>query len=300
MDPFGGIMSGDFVSQIYGLAVANLALTVVLGLIFVAAAWAMTGFVWLYIGRKSGLDRDWMPFVPIARTIYQLHVVDEQWWKMFLLGDNLLYSFILFQLIVAISSGAWLMFAIILVAIYNLAVIGYNIYWRYKFYVAFGIKEHMALLVLVPGLAFVATVVDFLIAFTDLFNYGGTAMATPISSGARNFVNVPKANEGAGGTITGLSGMYAGQTIPMAANEPLLIGRDGSCNLIVDRNAEKLSRRHCSVVFEAARGAYTVTDHSSNGTYVEGGSRLPSNIATQLPRGAVIELGSRENRFKLN
>jgi pSer/pThr/pTyr-binding forkhead associated (FHA) protein len=43
-----------------------------------------------------------------------------------------------------------------------------------------------------------------------------------------------------------------------------------------------------------------VTDYSTNGTFIDGGSRLVANVPTPIQRGTVIALGSRENRFRLN
>ncbi len=280
----------------------------VMGLVIFAAGWAFQGFTYLHIGKKAGLEKDWMPFVPFAKTIYKLKIVEEQWWKMFLLEGYAIYGTILFVLILAISAFQWFTFAIIVVAVYLLGCFAYNVYWRYKFYVAFDIKPHIALSVFVPALNFYRDILDILIAFTNNYDFGGVSGAHTITSSAQNFVNVQNnAPAGGGapaqpkpGTITGLSGMYAGQNLPLAANEPLLIGRDGTCHLIIDRNADKLSRKHCSVVYNAQTGSYMVTDYSSNGTYVDGGNRLVANMATQLQKGTVIALGNRENTFRLN
>lgn len=95
--------------------------------------------------------------------------------------------------------------------------------------------------------------------------------------------------------------MYAGQTLPLAASDEMVIGRDNAfCNLIVDQNADKVSRKHCGIVFDPSRGVYMVTDYSTNGTFLDGGNRLVANMPTTLQKGSVIALGNRENRFKLN
>lgn len=256
-------------------------------------------FKWMQIGRKAGLDKDWMAFVPIARTIYRLKITNEEWWKMFFLGgETMIYAGILNTLILAISSGNWGTLATILVCVYMLCVMAYGFYWRYKYCLAFNINSQLALAIWCFPL--IVTIVDYLNAFTNLFEYSGKGASKTVGSTASNLVNVPKGNS-SNGALAGLSGMYAGQEIPLAPGEELLLGRDNAyCNLIIDQNADKISRRHCSILFDATRGVYMVTDVSSNGTYVDGGSRLVANMATQLQRGTVICLGNRENRFRLN
>ncbi len=301
MEMLTGILSG-----LAALGTLLTVFSVVSGLVVFIAGWAFQGFTTLYQGRKAGLEKDWMPFVPFAKTIYKLKIVDEQWWKMFLFEGYVIYAAILFVLILAISAFQWFAFAVIVVAIYLLGCLAYNVYYRYKFYVAFDIMPHMAITVFIPGMNFFRDMLDILIAFTNNYDYGGVSKAQTIKGSAQNFANVPQGGAQAApqaakpGTISGLSGMYAGQDIPLAANEPLLIGRDGTCNLIIDKNAEKLSRKHCSIVYNAQSGVYMVTDYSSNGTYIDGGNRLVANMATQIQRGTIIALGNRENRFKLN
>ncbi len=289
----------EMIQSIATMAMSYVAAYVLVGLVVFAATWAFVGFVWLYIGRKAGLDKDWMPFVPIANTLYRLRIVDEQWWKLFFFEGYVIYGAILFVIINAISNGAWVLFGVILVAIYWVACIAYTVYWRYKYYTAFGIQPHMALTVLAKVFDFVSVVIDCLNAFTNLFEYGGTASTvslTGLGKGVGKSMGIdPKA-----GSLTGLTGMYAGQKIPMAPGEELLIGRDSSSNLIIDSGADKLSRKHCGITFDAGSGTYRVIDYSSNGTYIDGGNRLVANMATTLQRGTVLALGNRENRFKLD
>lgn len=309
------------------------AIVSVILLILMGAAWyIVTAFKWQFIGRKSGLEKDWMPFVPFARTVYKLSIVDEEWWKMFFLDGWWIYSFLLRTLINAISNNNWNSFATILITLYMLCCLAYNIYWRYKFYMAHNIKPHLALTVLVPPLFVVRLVWDHTIAFGR--NYPFTGEGT--SRALMDVVNVPQHRDASGNpvaltramapsdrgapwanskepiqpsaaqaknsaSITGLSGMYAGQTLPLAENDEMVIGRDiASCNLIIDKNAEKVSRKHCGITYLPTTDSYQVIDYSTNGTFIDGDSRLVSNMPTTLQRGTVIALGNRENRFKLN
>jgi hypothetical protein len=106
---------------------------------------------------------------------------------------------------------------------------------------------------------------------------------------------------GAGGSITGTSGMYREVSFPINAGEEVLIGRDSALShIVVDQNADKISRRHCGVKYDASAGMYYVTDYSSNGTFKEDGTRLLANVATPMPKGAIISVGSRQTSFRLN
>ncbi|MFI3212875.1 MAG: FHA domain-containing protein [Eubacteriales bacterium] len=281
-------------------AMASVGITIAIVIIILGVMWALMGYKWLCIGRKAGLDKDWMPFVPFAKTIYRLDILQESWWKMFFFEGWWLYAILLYRIIVAISSGKWITFGVIVVSLYLLSCLGYNVYWRFKFYTALGMKPYLGLGVIIPFEIGRRCSMDYHIAFTDNFAFGGSRAKT---SSPRSNASAPQRapKQSSAGSISGLSGMYAGQEIPLAANEELLIGRDNTmCNLIIDQRAEKLSRKHCSITYDGMRGVYMVTDFSSNGTYIDGGNRLVANMATQMQSGTVIALGNKENRFRLN
>lgn len=304
---------GDMVSS--GFGVIQAILGIVQGLVkisgfvlvgMIGVTYAINGFQNMYIGRKAGLDKDWMPFVPFAHTIYRLQMVNEQWWKMFFLELSLFYGTLLYVIILAVSNGKWMKFGIIVFFLYLGFCVAYRIYYRYKFYKAFGIEPVLSLLFISFFLR-AERIIDLLIACTNLFEFGGDGINRTVAGTARSVVNVRENPESgnvragaAGGFITGLSGMYAGQTLPLAPNDEMMIGRDNAlCNLIVDQNADKVSRKHCGIVYDGVRKVYLVTDYSTNGTFIDGGSRLVANIPTTLQSGTILALGSRENRFKL-
>lgn len=59
---------------------------------------------------------------------------------------------------------------------------------------------------------------------------------------------------------------YKGQTfVRRRANEALVIGRDDSCDVVVQER--KASRQHCTI--ERKANGFVLRDHSSNGTYVK-------------------------------
>ena len=106
-----------------------------------------------------------------------------------------------------------------------------------------------------------------------------------------------------GGSVRGVAGYYTGYKFPLGDRETLSIGRDSKLAQVVFADSEdskKISRLHCLISFSGARGMYTVTDRSSNGTYRSDGSQLPPSTPVDLPRGTTIYLGSPNNSFILD
>jgi uncharacterized membrane protein YhaH (DUF805 family) len=100
--------------------------------------------------------------------------------------------------------------------------------------------------------------------------------------------------------IVGTAGMYKNVTFPIDDYEEMVIGRDAAfSHIVIDQNAEKISRKHVSIGYDPGEGMYIVTDLSSNGTYMDNGTRLTANVAMKLPRGSVIYLAKPDNSFKL-
>ena len=326
----GGGGGGGFFGAIGNVFEAIGHLMIPLLIVSGIALYVLSAFKWQFIGRKAGLQKDWMPFVPFARTVYKLSIVDEPVWRIFFKDGFFLYAGLLSWIIVAINDE-WRTFAVVLVLLYALCYIAYNVFFRYKYYTAHNIRPHLALVILVPPVFPVLQVTDYLIAFSRLYPFTGEGTSRVIMDA----VDVPQLKDSSGkavavtnamrqsdqgapwesasapasaavagspaASVTGMSGMYAGQTIPLMPNDEMIIGRDNAmCNLIVDKNAEKVSRKHCGVVFNPVQGVYMVTDYSSNGTYIDGGNRLVANMPTSLRRGAIIALGNKENRFKLD
>jgi uncharacterized membrane protein YhaH (DUF805 family) len=102
------------------------------------------------------------------------------------------------------------------------------------------------------------------------------------------------------GNIIGLSGMYANVNFPIENYEEIVIGRDAALShVVIDTNAEKISRKHVSIGYDPNERMYIVTDYSSNGTYLNNGTRLTPNTAVKLTPGSVIYLAKQENSFRL-
>lgn len=276
--------------------------TVALVITFLVATYIFNCLQHMNAGRKTGRTEDWMAFVPFARSVYRLRMMDQQWWKMFFLGETAFYSLALFWLLSMIND----VFASVVVTLFLLCCLAYNVYYRRIYFQSFGLSKTLALLPLTLIGVGVIEILDILIAFTQNYTFHGVDAPAYIpgvskEQSAGRIGGAPPARGAQAGSITGLTGMYAGQDIPIAPGEETIIGRDSAVsNIIVTQNADKVSRRHCGILFDAAQNMYTVTDYSSNGTFIDGGSRLVANMPTTLSRGTVIALGNRENRFKLN
>lgn len=109
-----------------------------------------------------------------------------------------------------------------------------------------------------------------------------------------------KAGDAFVGSIMGLSGAYADAIFRLDPDENITIGRDPKTSqIVVDEDCELVSRTHCTVKGSSRSGQYSVIDHSSNGTFING-ERLPKGIVVSVPRGSILYVGDTQNTFKLN
>lgn len=98
--------------------------------------------------------------------------------------------------------------------------------------------------------------------------------------------------------LLGLTGKYSGTEIPIGPNQKIILGRDASAASLVV-NGEKISRVHCSIQFsEGAQNNYIITDHSSNGVFVDG-KRIPRDLLICVSAGSIIALADGANKFQL-
>ena len=126
-----------------------------------------------------------------------------------------------------------------------------------------------------------------------LMGIGSTGGKKPTS-------HIPAASRAAGAALEGVAGMYAGSSYPLEPNQPVILGRDPAyAKIVFSQGAQKISRRHCEVMFNSQVQKYRVADFSSNGTYVNG-SRLPANSPVLLTRGTELALGDNNNIIRLS
>lgn len=101
--------------------------------------------------------------------------------------------------------------------------------------------------------------------------------------------------------LVGVCGMWTNAEFFNNSGRPIVIGRNPSqCDVVITENAEKVSRKHCTVNFDYKNNMYIVTDHSSNGTHLDNGKRLVLELPTPVECGTVIIIGDENNAFRLN
>lgn len=108
--------------------------------------------------------------------------------------------------------------------------------------------------------------------------------------------NMPEEAEHSGGSVECRGGIYAGAVIPL--DQELVIGRDETCCNLVVKGAQ-ISRKHCSVGYDGQKGAYVVTDFSSNGIFDQNGTKFPQNIPVICGAGTVFSIAQSGNEFLL-
>ncbi len=100
------------------------------------------------------------------------------------------------------------------------------------------------------------------------------------------------------GAIVCVQGDYLGAIIRIKPEQEIVIGRDGeNADFVV--NLPFVSRCHCTLTYHAHTMEYEVVDHSSNGTFVNGGKRLLPEESYLLKTGSKLSFGSTDTIFKL-
>ena len=289
------VLSGIFgTSAIFGVG------AIIFVIALAAVIYAYAGWMLLHIGRKAGVRGcDWMAFVPFCRSVYGLKIIGEPWWKMFWFENYGFFGYIV--LLIGGLAGAYgnaLNVLLVIVVAYWFFGIIYGIIYHMKLYQIFGINPLVGLLYILPVYNIVTVVIESLMAFSSNFQPAGDR-ARAIAQTPVNQLRNDIVGGAARGSVTGITGMYKDATIDVNKGAELIIGRDPvMSNLVVSENAEKVSRKHCGIVFDGAK--YSVTDYSSNGTFKADGTRLMANIPTTMPRGSEIVLGSKQLSFRLN
>lgn len=105
--------------------------------------------------------------------------------------------------------------------------------------------------------------------------------------------------------LRGVSGPYAGISIPLSAG-PVAIGRDPAMvQLVLPPKSPGVSRRHAVIAYDAQTGRFHLEDcWASAGTFAVGqpgqpGRRLPPGETCELSPGERFYLGSAEVTFEV-
>lgn len=85
------------------------------------------------------------------------------------------------------------------------------------------------------------------------------------------------------------------------SERPIIIGRSrAECAILFPEGTPGISRKHCSVAWNAASGNFVLTDMSTYGTYLQNGQRLNPGVAYYLKAGECFYLGEDKNMFCVN
>ncbi|MDO5112229.1 MAG: FHA domain-containing protein [Clostridia bacterium] len=292
----------DWLSGLLSLITQSAAITFLLSAVTIVLVYLFPCYVRMHIGRKAGLQGDWMAYFPIAMDVYCLRMVNAPLWYLCFFGGTgilcLLAVVFLFSLML-LSAGTFGLTVLLILAVGFLVM---RIYVHYqffsKYYAAFGFNPRLAIMTFVPGYEIAQTVTDVWIAFSDAIQFGSEPYPTSSPTPTPTPSPAPFRNDD--GRITGLEGMYKGGTFPIGSGEEILLGRENrDCQIIFDKMSPEVSSRHCTIRYQASTGQYIVTDYSKNGTFMSDGTRLPAQSPMPLSAGTIIYLGSRKNTFKL-
>lgn len=257
------------------------------------------GYAIMCTGHKAKVDGDFMPFVPIARQIYQMKIAECPIWYILFFGTTTitvgLTTLVTFLLGMLVPNHPAII--AVLLIIYSIANMVFTVLYYRNFYRAFGFNPNTAWMHIIPGVQFIGSAFTYLIAFSNAILYKDYVDPSTVVTPNRE----PKALS-ADGVVAGLTGKYAGANFEMKDGTELVFGRDpNEANIIFDQTATDVSRKHCSVRFDGKAQQYVVTDFSSTGTFLESGIRLEKFQPKTIAKGTVIYLGaSRQNGFRLN
>lgn len=139
-------------------------------------------------------------------------------------------------------------------------------------------------------------------------SFSGTAPTNAGYSGPHSVMNeatpagdpYSMLNESLSGiALTGLTGNYVGQRIPLR-QFPAKIGRGSGSAVVIRDYVKGVSRDHCLIRFSRSNNAYLVVDSGSTyGTYVNN-TKLEKGKPVILKSGDVISLGSKNAAFRVD
>lgn len=323
----GMIGSIGYMSDIYSffasmltLLAGMLWLTVPIVIILLLVPYALTGYAVMLTGRKAGLDTDWMAYIPIARQLYQMQIARCPWWYIFLFKEGTAHNVILILLSQILFAGvrglsvAFTVFGLIILLAYVVASLVFTFFYYREFYQRFGFHKYTAFIEIVWTTEFIGTIFQMYIAFSrsvkyregtveDLdYLYSSQGAAECQDDGRTVALHQMSPQEvKRPAKITGIAGKYAGASFDVADGEEVIFGRSAAeANIVFDQYETDISRRHCSVRYDAMSDQFVVTDYSTNGTYAGDGRMFTPKQAVSVERGTIIYLGkNRKNSFRL-
>lgn len=261
----------------------------------------VSGYVIMCTGHKARIQSDWMPFVPVARQLYQMQIASCPWWYIFFFGfSTVTYASVLLVEWLIYTLTKKMAIVIILLLIYMVVNLAFSFLYYRKYFYYFGFNPNTAWIQIIPSFGMVSLTFAVLIAFSDAIHFRGTGGGNDNDVEADSRTIAPKPSQRKA-VIIGRSGKYADAHFDVTDGKEVIFGRAAAeCNIIFDQYATDISRKHCSIRFDTLSGQYVIVDYSSNGTFLEDGTRLEKNKENVYPKGTVIFLGNRKNTFELS
>lgn len=98
--------------------------------------------------------------------------------------------------------------------------------------------------------------------------------------------------------VRAVEGFFQGGVVPVGRT--LLIGRDSArCQLVYPLEMTRISRVHVKIVYDETEKQFTVTDLSTNGVFLQDGTRLPKGVGMPFPAGTRLMLSNSEELIEL-
>ena len=98
------------------------------------------------------------------------------------------------------------------------------------------------------------------------------------------------------GKLRCIRGAFAGGEIELQSGQEIVLGRSGKEAQLVLVESD-ISRKHCSVRFQADEQCYYVTDYSTYGVLINESQKLPKGVPSKVPMGSTLTLGTGSNMF---
>ncbi len=302
-----GVVQG-LVALVSGLGFMAYAMVIV----SVLLSYVLTGYMIMCIGRKAGLTEDWMAYIPIARQLYQMQIAKCPWWYIFLFQGCFVNTIVI--VILVIIFGALFKsvpLTVLVVLLWAIASLVFTFFYYRKYYPLFGFNPNTAWLEIVWTFGMAGTILMILMAFSDTICYRADGKSLSRAAEMPVMPVIP-GNDGmteqkgrtvarSRAEISGVDGKYAGASFDVSDGSEVVFGRSAAdANIVFDQFDTDISRKHCSVRYDSGAGDFVVTDFSTNGTYLNGGKRIPAGEPVHVARGSVIYLGKgRKNSFRL-
>lgn len=100
------------------------------------------------------------------------------------------------------------------------------------------------------------------------------------------------------GTIVGVGDNVKNVSYRVYENDEVIIGRDSKQAHIVVNN-HLVSRKHCSIRFNAVEQYYMLCDYSTNGTFLNGKGRVPKNQWIRVEKESLVQVVDQNILFML-